>query len=74
MMCAAMSRLHSRLGERRHVATGVGDEQDLVVLLGNEPFDEHVPRAGRGLPVDIPDVVAGNIRAKVVEFHAACMQ
>jgi hypothetical protein len=60
--------------ERRHVATGVGDEQYFVVLLGDEPLDEHAAGTRGGLPVDVADVVTGNVRAQVVEFHTARMQ
>ena len=60
--------------ERRHVATGVGDEQDLVVLLVDETFDENASRPCGGLPVDVADIVAANVGPQVVELQAAAVQ
>ena len=58
----------------RHVSARVGDEQDLVVLLVDEAFDQHAARARRRLPVDVADVVAAHIGTQIVEFQAAAVQ
>ena len=51
--------------------TGVGDEQYFVVLLVDEAFDQYAARARLGLPVDVADVVAGDVGAEVVKIEAA---
>lgn len=43
------------------IPAGVGDHENLMVLLGDETFDQDVARPCGGLPIDVADVVARHI-------------
>jgi hypothetical protein len=59
---------------RRHVATRVGHQKDLVVLLVDEALDQYAARTRGRLPVDITDIVAAHVGSQVVELQAAAVQ
>jgi hypothetical protein len=59
------------LGCRRHAATGV-DREDHVLAPGLlVALDKGRAGAGRRLPVDVVDLVAGHVLAQIVEVQAA---
>ena len=54
-----------------HPAVGIHYQHDVVLLLGNILPYEHLLASGGSLPVDVLDIVAGNILSQLIEIHAA---
>src|SRR5699024_12613354 len=55
--------------EGRHLPAGGQDDDQREVPLGDVALDEHRAVTGRGLPVDVADVVADGVLTQVVEVH-----
>ena len=62
---------HIDVVERGHAAAGGDGQQDRVLAFGDVPLHQQLPAAGRGLPVDVLDVIAPDVLAQVVEVDAA---
>ena len=54
-----------------HAPAGIGNEQDGLAPHGDVPFDERRSEAGGSLPVDVADIVPGDVGAQVIKVEAA---
>ncbi len=57
-----------------HVPAGIGDQQDGLPPHRHIPLDQRGAVAGGSLPVNVADLVAGNVRTEVVKVQAAATE
>src|SRR5699024_7740415 len=63
-----------RRGHGVEVAGGVDDQAEDVPAVSDIAFDQGIGVPGGGLPVDIADLVSGNVVAKIVEVEAVAVE
>lgn len=57
-----------------HATPGIGNQQDGLAPHGHVPFDQRRAEPGGSLPVDVADVVGGDIGAQVIKVEAAAAE